>query len=207
MAQFIKTQQLAAPGERLLVAVSGGADSTCLLHLLAGLRERLDIALHIAHLDHCLRGEEGQADAQYVTKLAVSLGLPVTTARADVRAYQKEHRLSLEEAAREVRYRFLSQTAVKFGAGRIATGHTRDDQVETILMHLVRGTGTKGLTGLRPESRLIIDGKGVTIIRPLLGVTRQETGDYCRGNGLEVRLDSCRSLYRWTCRYGFRCIF
>jgi tRNA(Ile)-lysidine synthase len=190
VAGFVEKHRLAACGERLVVAVSGGADSTCLIHILAGLRERLDITLHIAHLDHGLRGEEGQADADYVLRLAGRLGMPSTIGRADVKAYQKKHRLSLEEAAREVRYRFLSQTATEVGAGRIATGHTRDDQVETILMHLIRGTGTKGLTGLRPESCLRIDGQVITIIRPLLDINRQETDDYCRENKLEPRLDS-----------------
>ncbi len=190
VAGYIAKHRLVMPGECLLVAVSGGADSACLLHLMAGLRERLDIALHIAHLDHCLRGEEGQADAEYVAGLAKQLGLPVTVDRADVKAYRKEHKLSLEEAAREVRYRFLAKTAAEVGARRIATGHTLNDQVETILMHIVRGTGIKGLTGLRPESRLSINGQTITIIRPLLETSRQETADYCHGHNIVPRLDS-----------------
>jgi len=189
VARFIREHNLAPVGSCLLVAVSGGADSTCLLHILSRLRDELDIKLHIAHLDHRLRGAESEADAAYVEGLASSLDIPLTLAREDVRAYQKEHRLSPEEAAREVRYRFLTETADSIGAGRIATGHTRDDHIETILMHLVRGTGTKGLIGLKPSSQWRLEGKEMTIVRPLLEVSRRETADYCRQHQLETRLD------------------
>jgi len=172
------------------VAVSGGADSTCMLHLLVGLRDELGINLHVAHLDHRLRGADSEADAGYVEGLAKSLDIPLTTGREDVRAYQKKHRISLEEAAREVRYRFLADTADSVGADRVATGHTLDDQVETILMHLVRGTGTRGLVGLKPNSQWQMDNKRIAIVRPLLQVSRQETADYCRHYRLAPRLDA-----------------
>ena len=100
---FIKDNNLAAHGEKLVVAVSGGADSVCLLYILATLRKELCIGLHIAHLNHQLRGKDSDADARYVTSLAKKLGIPATIASQDVKAYQKQHRLSLEEAAREVR--------------------------------------------------------------------------------------------------------
>ncbi len=172
------------------MAVSGGADSTCLLHLLAGLREELGIRLHVAHLDHQLRGAESRADADYVQGLANSLDIPLTIGKADVGAYQKKHRISLEEAAREVRYRFLADTADSVGADRVATGHTLDDQVETILMHLVRGTGTRGLVGLKPTSQWRMDGRRIIIVRPLLEVSHRETADYCQSHRLAPRLDA-----------------
>ena len=194
---FIQEHNLVGSGDCLLVAVSGGPDSTCLLHILVRLKDKLGIRLHVAHLDHQLRGAESRADAQYVAEMAQRLGVPATIEKQDVRAYQKRHRLSLEEAAREVRYRFLADTAGTTGASRVAVGHTLDDQVETILMHLVRGTGTRGLGGLRPCTvrRLPPDGKRLIVVRPLLGLYRQETTDYCQSHHLMPRLDaSNRSL-------------
>lgn len=185
---FIQKQRLVSPGDKLIVAVSGGADSVCLLRGLFNLRKELDIALHIAHLDHQLRDAESEADARYIANLAHQLELPATLAKRDVKAYQLEHRLSPEEAAREVRYTFLSQVAESVGAGRVAVGHTGDDHVETILMHLIRGAGTRGLRGLQPISRW--QPSGLTVIRPLLEISRQETGDYCQEHGLTPRVDA-----------------
>ncbi|HEX79478.1 MAG TPA: tRNA lysidine(34) synthetase TilS [Dehalococcoidia bacterium] len=194
VAHFIREHQLVSGEKPLLVAVSGGADSVCLLHVLAGLQEELGISLHIAHLDHRLRGADSVADADYVKGLAGRLDIPLTVGREDVKAYQKMNKISLEEAAREVRYRFLAETADSVGADRVATGHTIDDHVETMLMHLVRGTGTRGLVGLKPVSRWRLGGREITIVRPLLGISRQETDDYCRDNKLEPRLDATNLL-------------
>jgi tRNA(Ile)-lysidine synthase len=188
--RFIQEHQLVLSGKYLLVAVSGGADSVCLLHILVGLRDKLGINLHIAHLDHRLRGVESEADADYVQGLASSLDIPLTTGRIDVKAYQKKQRMSLEEAAREVRYRFLADAADSVGADRVATGHTLDDHIETILMHLVRGTGMRGLVGLKPVSRWQLDGEKITIVRPLLGISRRETYEYCQSHQLAPRLDA-----------------
>ena len=189
---FIQEHNLVSKDERLLVAVSGGPDSVCLLHLLIGLVEELGIGLlHLAHLDHQLRGEESAADAGYAARLAERLGVPATIDKRDVRAYQGEHRISLEEAAREVRYRFLAETAAAVGASRIAVGHTRDDHIETILMHLVRGSGTRGLKGLQPITLWPLpEEKGINIIRPLLSVSRRDTASYCERHQLKPRLDS-----------------
>ncbi len=174
----------------LLVAVSGGADSVCLLHILVKLGEELGIRLHIAHLNHQLRGAESEADAHYVTDLAHRLDIPATIEQRDVKAYQAQQHISLEEAAREVRYTFLSQVAKSIGTNRAAVGHTADDHIETILMHLIRGTGTRGLRGLQPSSRWQSSGSGLTIIRPLLPVSRQETADYCHNHQLMPRIDA-----------------
>ncbi|GAJ01829.1 unnamed protein product, partial [marine sediment metagenome] len=123
----------------MLVAVSGGQDSVCLLHILAGLQGELGMKLHIAHLDHQLRGAESAADAQYVADLAHRLGIPATIEQRDVKAFKARQHTSLEEAAREVRYAFLAEVARSIGANRVAVGHTTDDHIETILMHLIRG--------------------------------------------------------------------
>ncbi|MEE9583473.1 MAG: tRNA lysidine(34) synthetase TilS, partial [Dehalococcoidales bacterium] len=179
---FIREHSLVERQDCLLVAVSGGPDSTCLLHILVRLKDELGIRLHVAHLDHQLRGAESRADAQCVAEMAQRLGVPATIERRDVKAHQAEQHLSLEEAAREVRYRFLADTASTVGASRVAVGHTLDDQVETILMHLVRGTGTRGLGGLKPCTvrQLPPGGKRLTVVRPLLELYRQETVDYCQ---------------------------
>jgi len=187
---FIREHEL-IPGPRLVVAVSGGPDSVCLLHILYRLREKLGTALHLAHLNHQLRGAESEADAEYVAQLAEKLDLPATIERRDVKAYQAEQRLSLEEAAREVRYTFLAQVAEEVGTERVAVGHTADDHIETILMHLIRGSGTRGLRGLLPSSRWRSPtGSSLTIARPLLPLSREETAYYCQQLGLEPRLDA-----------------
>jgi len=187
---FIQQHRLFSEGSRLLLAVSGGPDSTCLLHVLFRLRQELGVELHIAHIDHRLRGVESGADAAYVEKLAAGLSVPATIEKRDVKTYQKEKRISLEEAAREVRYRFLADVAGNIGADYIVTGHTLDDQVETILMHIVRGTGTRGLVGLKPYSQWQLDGRSIIVVRPLLEVSRQQTADYCKENKLMPRLDT-----------------
>jgi len=198
---FIQRYSLISPEEIVVVGVSGGADSVCLLHVLAKCQKGLGIKLHVAHLNHQLRGVESEADAKYVSDLAGSLGIPITIDRQDVAAYKIEKNCSLEEAARELRYGFLARVAREVGANRIAIGHTRDDQVETILMHILRGTGITGLCGLAPCSSMPYDRQGMSlraptyrgnllVIRPLLDIAREETTSYCQEHQLDPRIDS-----------------
>jgi tRNA(Ile)-lysidine synthase len=189
---FIREYGLVSGNEKVVVAVSGGPDSVCLVHLLNAVKDHLNIQLHIAHLDHGLRGEESEAEADYVSKLAEKLGLPLTIETRDVGKWSREKKISLEEAAREVRYRFLDETARQAGATRVAVGHTRDDQVETTLMHYLRGAGTQGLRGLRPAAPLpyAAHDDGIWVIRPLLSVRREETVSCCRDYGLQPCTDS-----------------
>jgi len=161
-----------------------------MLHLLAELKEGLGVKLYVAHLDHQIRGDESAADANYVKQLAASLDIPLTVDKADVKAYQKKKKISLEEAAREVRYAFLAETAASVGADYIATGHTLDDQIETILMHIIRGTGVKGLTGLKAAAGWQLNGQNFNLLRPLLAVSRSETIAYCKRHKLNPCLDS-----------------
>jgi tRNA(Ile)-lysidine synthase len=208
---FIRRYSLIPRKETVVVGVSGGADSVCLLHVLAKWRQRLGIRLHVAHLNHQIRGVESQADSEFVSDLAGSLGIPITIDSQDVAAYRTERKSSLEEAARELRYAFFAGVAREVGARRIAVGHTRDDQVETILMHIIRGTGVAGLSGLAPCSPLAHDSLGMSlpaqassvakaqrtsllVIRPLLDTTRQETADYCQEHQLNPHVDSSNLL-------------
>jgi tRNA(Ile)-lysidine synthase len=187
---YIRQKNLVSGGEKLVVAVSGGPDSVCLLYILAALRQDLSIELHIAHLDHQLRGAASAADAAYVAGLARRLKIPATIASRDVRAYRARRRLTLEEAAREVRYSFLAEVAAQTGAAKVAVGHTADDHAETVLMHVLRGSGTRGLRGLLPVSRWQSSGRSLTIIRPLLELSRQDTVAYCSGHRLKPRTDA-----------------
>ncbi len=187
---FIQKNKLVTRGEKLVVAVSGGADSVCLLYLLAALRKELGIQLHIAHLNHQLRGNDSDVDARYVAGLANKLKIPATITSWDVKAYQKQHRLSLEEAAREVRYNFLSEVAIKVGSTKAAVGHTADDHIETVLMHLIRGSGMRGLRGLMPVHQLKLSVGSLTVIRPILELSHEETVAYCRAHKIKPRTDA-----------------
>jgi tRNA(Ile)-lysidine synthase len=184
----------------LIVAVSGGQDSLALLLLLAELRQPLGLDLHVAHLDHGLRGRESREDAQFVEEMARRLSLPVTTEREDVESYRTGRHLSLEEAAREVRYSFLSGVAVAQEAAAVVLGHTADDQAETILMHILRGSGLAGLTGMSPRAYwpYAHHDQSIALVRPLLEVRREETRAYCLWKGLTPREDSTNLSPKFT---------
>lgn len=174
---------LVAPGGRVLVAVSGGPDSLALLHALHALREELGLAdLQVAHLDHGLRGAESAADAAFVAAFCAARSVPCHVGRADVAALIQERKVSTQQAARTARYQFLGTTADAVGAGQIATAHTQDDQAETVLLNILRGSGLDGLRGI-PIRR----GR---FIRPSLNTSRAEVLAYCEANGLTPRLDA-----------------
>ncbi len=179
----IERYGMLAPGDGVVVAVSGGPDSLALLHLLWSLREDFALSLHVAHLNHLLRGEAAEADAAFVRDTAERLGLPVTVEEVPVAALAREEGLSLEEAGRVARYRFFRKVCDAVGFRRVALGHTRDDQAETVLMRLLRGAGPAGLAGIPP----VRDG---WIIRPLIDVSRADVEAYCRAHGLEPRRDA-----------------
>jgi len=189
---FIQKHNLFSAGDRLVVAVSGGGDSVCLLHILVRWRKELGVELHVAHLNHQLRGAESNSDASYVSDLARRLNVSSTIERRDVAAYRDQKGGSLEEAAREVRYSFLAEVVGRTDASKVVVGHTRDDHIETIVLHLLRGAGITGLCGLQPHSVLPYGGNSgqLEVVRPLLELTRQETLDYCQQHKLAPRSDS-----------------
>ena len=170
---FVRTHDLLPPGP-VVVAVSGGTDSVALLLLLADLAPELGCDLHVANFDHRLRPRSSAADAQFVADLAQSRGATIRIGRAD--AAPKS-----EDEARELRYAFLRRAAREVGATSIATGHTRDDQAETVLLHATRGSGLAGLAGMRPRRD--------DIVRPLLAIGRAETRAVCDGARITPRED------------------
>lgn len=172
----IRRHGMLEKGFRVVVAVSGGPDSVCLLSALHTLSAELGITLHVAHLDHMFRGAESADEALFVRNLAEKLSLPATIGHVDVPALCRERGLSAQAGARLARYAFLERTADSIGAERIATGHTASDQAETVLMRLLRGAGGSGLSGIPP-----VRGR---VIRPLLGITRDHVTAYLKTAGL-----------------------
>ncbi len=156
-------------GDRVLVAVSGGADSVCLLRVLAVLKDKLGITLTVANMDHCLRGKESERDSLFVRDLAEKTGLPLAFRKIKIRSGKAEG-LSFEEKAREERYRFFGDAARENGCNVIATGHNMDDQAESVMMRVLQGSSLAGLAGIPPVRE---DGD-MRIIRPLIRVSRQE---------------------------------
>jgi len=185
--RYVTAHELLTPGETVLAGVSGGADSTALLLLLMALAPKLGIEVRAAYFDHQLRGKRtSQRERETLTALTESLGVSLVTGAGDVRTYAREKRLGIEEAARELRYAFLSQAARQCGVRTVAVGHTADDQVETVLMHILRGSGLGGLAGMLPRSRWPVDrpdGGDLTLVRPLLETRRSQTESYCRAMG------------------------
>ncbi len=175
----------------VLAAVSGGADSVCMAHILAGLQDELEFELRIGHLDHCFRGEESRRDAEFVTEFAARLGVPCFCDEEDVPHYLLSHRMSKQDAARMLRYRYLYKTMKLEYCQKIAFGHNADDQAETVLMRFVRGAGPDGLSGIPPKR----DG---FIIRPLLAVWREEIEDYIDAHQLEFRTDPTNAETEYT---------
>ncbi len=181
----IRHHAMLAGGERVVVAVSAGPDSTALLSVLAALRDDLRLELHAAHLNHGLRSDAG-FDAAAAARLAEALGCPYHEATEDVAASAARERRSIEDAGREARYRFFVDVAARIRATVIATGHTLDDQAETVLMRLLRGSGPRGLAGIppvRPHGTL-------RVIRPLIDTPRGEIAAYLARRGLDAREDA-----------------
>jgi tRNA(Ile)-lysidine synthetase-like protein len=179
---YARTRTILRPGP-LVLAVSGGTDSTALCVILAELRDEFGLVLHVAHFDHRARPRAAAADAAFVAELANHIGAPIRIGRAA--AAPKS-----EDDARNARYEFLRRVALELGARAVATGHTRDDQAETVLLHLTRGAGLAGLVGMRPER----DG----IVRPLLALGRADTVAMCAAAGITPREDPTNRSLRFA---------
>lgn len=173
--QFLKTSSrldLINNHDQILVGVSGGPDSVCLLYLLNSIKKKFNLCLHIAHLDHGLRKDSNE-DRLFIEKLAKKLNLPCTSEKIPVK---KINQKSLEETAREVRYNFFFKVAKKYSLNKIAVGHNLDDQAETILMRIIRGTGLEGMSAISPKKQI----HAFMIIRPLIEIKRKDIEKYLR---------------------------
>ena len=178
---ILKAQQtfgLFSKGDTVTVAFSGGADSVALLHALLSLKDGLGITVNAAHLNHCIRGEEADRDENFVKDFCKTHGVKLFCERLDVPKFSADNHLSLELAARELRYDFLNRVAT----GKIATAHTASDNLETLIFNLTRGTALKGLCGIPP--------KRGNIIRPIIFCSREDVENYCKINGLSYVTDS-----------------
>ncbi len=182
--RFIKENQLIHAGDSLIVAVSGGVDSMALLDLLATVQEPMSLRLGVAHFDFRLRGEESEQDEEFVRAQAQSHGFDCYIRRADTAHVAAEQKRSIQEVARDLRYQFFDELRQSLGFGNIATAHHADDNAETILLNIIRGTGVAGLSGI-PLRR-----KDLNLVRPLLFATRQQIQAYASERNLAFREDS-----------------
>ncbi len=185
LLSYCKAESLFLPGDRVICALSGGADSMALTHCLHSLESELEITVEAAHFDHKLRGEESDSDRDFVVEFCRLQGIPLHLGSEDVNLYSKKNHLGIEEAARQCRYDFFRGLP-----GKIATAHTADDNAETVLMHLTRGSGLRGLCGIPPKR-----GK---ILRPLLWATKEELLSYLAQEGIPYREDSSNSSLSYT---------
>jgi tRNA(Ile)-lysidine synthase len=191
VATTISRHGMFAPGQRVGVAVSGGADSVCLVYVLHELAQGLDLSLSVLHLNHQMRGAESDADEEYVRELAAGFGLPLHSMRADVPRIAAETGDNLEQAARRVRREFFLDFLRRGVLDRVALGHTRSDQAETVLFRFLRGSGIAGLAGIWP-----VTPEG--LVRPLIEIDRGQVRQYLAGRGIAWREDSSNS----DCRFA-----
>lgn len=190
--RLMEEEHMISPGETVLCALSGGADSVCLLHLLWETGKRQGFSVAAGHFDHKIRPESGE-DAAFCASFCQKRGIPFFLGGAQVPDYAQTHGLGLEEAARILRYRFLEETAKKIGAARIATAHNAEDNAETLLLHLLRGTGLRGLGGIAPV-------RG-NLIRPLLTTRREEIEAYLAAHHLPHVEDRTNTDTAYTRNY------
>jgi tRNA(Ile)-lysidine synthase len=186
LLSYIRERRLVRAGERIGIAVSGGADSVSLLRAMLELREDLGIVLSVVHFNHEIRGAEGDSDAEFVTRVAKEHNLHLHQASGDVPFFAKKWRLSTEAAARRLRYDLFRAVLAEGGVQKIATAHTRDDQAETVLLRVLRGAGTRGIAGIHPVLKV----ENGAVIRPMLEISRVEVETYLRSIGQEWREDS-----------------
>lgn len=181
--RFIKENDLLQNGDGVVVGLSGGPDSVCLINLLYSVREELNLKLAACHINHMLRGEAADEDERFASELCQKLNIVFYSKKVDINKYSKKNRLSSEAAGREVRYEYFNEIMKKLNFNRIATAHNANDQAETILMRIMRGTGLEGLSGI-PVKRDNI------YIRPILFLKREEIEEYCEDININPRIDA-----------------
>lgn len=182
IVKYIEEKKLIKKGERILVALSGGPDSVCLIHLLIDISKEYDLKIGAAHINHMIRGTEADKDENYVIELCKKLNVEYFVKRVDINKISNENSISTEMAGREERYKFFDEIRTKYSYDKIALAHNSNDQAETILMRMMRGSGLEGLVGIKASRDDIY-------IRPILCSSRDEIEKYCRDNSLIPRID------------------
>lgn len=196
---FIRKNKLVKKGNSVVLGVSGGADSICMLKILSDLQKRLGISMYVLHINHQIRGEEADEDAAFVKKICTKFKVPHRIINVDVPALAEAEGLSVEEAGRYIRYDEFSKYAYEVGATKIAVAHNSNDNAETVLMNLARGTGIKGLGGIPPKREMEdANGNIVEVIRPILCLSRKEIEQYLKENEIEYRNDSTNDSTDYT---------
>ena len=185
-------------GTSITVGVSGGPDSLAMLDMLHKISPKTRVTLNVAHLNHGIRGEKSDEDGEFVKKVCENLNIPCFTQTRDIPQIAKTESVSLETAARMERHRYLAEISDRCGSSAVALGHTLDDQVESILMHLIRGSGLDGLKGMELISNRTLAEKKLTIFRPLLSISRDAIKDYCLEQALDPCIDSTNSSLEFT---------
>lgn len=186
----IKRYNLIKNGDSIVIGVSGGPDSICLLHILNELKQELNFKIYVAHINHLIR-KEAEEETEYVQEFCKKLGVECFVKRIDVQKEAKELKRGTEETGRKVRYEFFEEVLEKTKSNKIATAHNNNDKVETIIMNILRGSGTSGLKGIEP----IREDK---YIRPLIDIEREEIEKYCLENKLEPRIDKSNNENIYT---------
>ena len=186
----IKRYNLIKSGDSIVIGVSGGPDSICLLHILNELKQELNFKIYVAHINHLIR-KEAEEETEYVQEFCKKLGIECFVKRIDVQKEAKDLKRGTEETGRKVRYEFFDEILEKTKSNKIATAHNNNDKVETIIMNILRGSGTSGLKGIEPIKK----GK---YIRPLIEIEREEIENYCIENKLEPRIDKSNNENIYT---------
>lgn len=177
----IREYKLIEKNDNILVGVSGGPDSMCLLHVLVEIQDAIPFNIFVAHVNHGVRGKDADEDEEFVRLTCEKMNIPFYSEKVDMNGYARKHKMSSEEAGRKLRYDFFNEVLFEIGGGKIAVAHNKNDQAETLIMRIIRGTGIDGLKGMK-----FLNGN---IIRPLLNVTRKEIEEYISKNNIEVRID------------------
>ncbi len=200
VGEFVRANELLPKGKKVLLAVSGGADSVAMTHAICSLTSAgaIECQVQIAHINHQLRGAEADEDERFVVRLAEALGLGVTIKRVDVRAFAREKKLSIEMAGRQVRREKLIAIAEANGCGPIATAHHKNDNAETVVHRLLRGTGFRGVGGIWPEKVFATDSGEARFVRPMLCVARDEIIEYLQQRDLKWREDKTNYDQKFT---------
>jgi len=188
--EAIKKYNLIESGDTVIIGVSGGPDSICLLHILNSIKESLNFKIYVAHVNHMIR-KEAEEETNYVQEFCKNIGVECFTKNVDVLKMAEQEKKGTEEMGRDIRYEFFDDIMKKSNANKIATAHNNNDKIETIIMNILRGSGLPGLKGIEP----IRDGK---YIRPLINIERTEIEDYCKKNRLNPKYDKSNNENNYT---------